>query len=160
MGLGGVFDSRSLDFAPAIRALTGGYGVDVVLNSLSGDALTASLELLAPHGRFLEIGKSDIYQNRRVSLKPFQQAISFFAIDLDRMFRERRHEVQALFAEIASALSSGELKPLPLRVFPVTDASQAFRYMAQAKHVGRSSCRPRETCARRRRSSAATPRTW
>jgi acyl transferase domain-containing protein/NADPH:quinone reductase-like Zn-dependent oxidoreductase/acyl carrier protein len=137
MGLAGVFDSRSLEFAASIREITGGYGVDVVLNSLSGEALARSLELLAPHGRFLEIGKSGIYQNRRVGLGPFQRAISFFAIDLDRMFRERQAEIRTLLAAIGGSLADGSLKPLPVRVFPMTDASQAFRHMAQAKHIGK-----------------------
>src|SRR5262249_55737161 len=84
LGADAVYDSRSLDFAHNIKHQG---GVDVVLNSLSGEAMTRSLELLRPHGRFLEIGKTDIYQNRSLALAPFQRAISYFAIDLDRMFR-------------------------------------------------------------------------
>jgi NADPH:quinone reductase-like Zn-dependent oxidoreductase len=148
MGLAGVFDSRSLDFAARIRESTGGYGVDVALNSLPGEALTRSLELLAPHGRFLEIGKSDVYRSRRIGLKAFQKAISFFAIDLDRMFRERRQEIHALFVEIGRSLEDGSLKALPLRVFPMEDAGQAFRHMAQSKHVGKVVLTPPERDAR------------
>ncbi len=137
LGVTAVFDSRSLDFAARIREYTGGRGVDVVLNSLSGKAMTRSLELLAPHGRFLEIGKTDIYQDRKLDLHPFRRAISYFAIDLDRMIRERPEEIHELLAEIAAWFEAGELKPLPLRVFPVQQAREAFRHMAQAKHIGK-----------------------
>jgi epothilone polyketide synthase D len=135
LGVDRVYDSRSLDFAEKIRRESG--GVDVVLNSLAGDAMVRSLELLAPHGRFLEIGKTDIYQNRNLDLAPFQRAISYFAIDLDRMFRERPEEMHDLLVEIAAGFESGELKPLPLRVFPIKQARDAFRHMAQAKHIGK-----------------------
>ena len=107
LGVTAVFDSRSLDFAARIREYTGGRGVDVVLNSLSGEAMTRSVELLAPHGRFLEIGKTDIYQNRKLDLHPFQRAISYFAIDLDRMIRERPEEIHELLVEIAAWLKPG-----------------------------------------------------
>ena len=147
LGIEAVFDSRSEDFAARIREYTNGYGVDVVLNSLSGDAMTRSLELLAPYGRFLEIGKSDIYQNGRLPLEPFQRAISYFAIDLDRMFRERPELMRELLVEIAGWFESGEVKPLPLRVFPIQNAREAFRHMAQAKHIGKIVLSPADPVA-------------
>ena len=72
LGVHHVMDSRSLDFADEILEITSGYGVDVVLNSLPGEAITKSISILAAYGRFLEIGKTDIYQNRRIGLLPFQ----------------------------------------------------------------------------------------
>ncbi len=72
LGIQHIMDSRSLDFADQIMASTNGRGVDLVLNSLTGEALTKGLEILAPYGRFLEIGKRDIYQNTRIGLLPFQ----------------------------------------------------------------------------------------
>ena len=134
MGISAVYDSRSLEFADIISRQG---GADVVLNSLPGEAMARSLELVAPHGRFLEIGKTDIYQNRNLELAPFRRAISYFAIDLDRMFRERQDEVCELLLQIAGWFEAGELKPLPLRVFPVEQAREAFRLMAQAKHIGK-----------------------
>ena len=150
LGVHAVYDSRSLDFAEKIRRESG--DVDVVLNSLAGDAMVRSLELLAPHGRFLEIGKTDIYQNRNLDLAPFRRAISYFAIDLDRMFRERPDEMHEILVELAGWFESGELKPLPLRVFPIEQARDAFRHMAQAKHIGKVVISPSEpdTMARTR----------
>ena len=55
-----ISDSRSLEFEDKFRAVTGGRGMDVVLDSLSGDFVDASLRLVAPGGVFLEMGKTDI----------------------------------------------------------------------------------------------------
>ena len=70
MGIDHVYDSRSLDFANQIRSDTGGYGVDIVLNSLTGAAQRAGLELLSFSGRFVEIGKRDMYGDTRLGLYP------------------------------------------------------------------------------------------
>ena len=85
IGVRHVMDSRSFAYVDEILAHTGGSGVDVVLNSLTGDAIAHSLSVLAPYGRFLEIGKRDIYQNRQIGLAPFRKNLSYFAVDLARM---------------------------------------------------------------------------
>ncbi len=85
LGVKHVYSSRSTAFAEEILADTNREGVDVVLNSLPGEAITKSLSILRAYGRFLEIGKTDIYQNRMIGLLPFQDNLSYFAIDLDRM---------------------------------------------------------------------------
>src|SRR5262249_59306633 len=71
MGIQHVYDSRSVEFADQIRRDTEGYGVDIVLNSVIGAAQRAGLELLAFGGRFVEIGKRDIYGDTRLGLFPF-----------------------------------------------------------------------------------------
>ena len=88
LGIQHVMDSRTLAFADEVLKQTGGRGVDVILNSLAGEAIPKGLSVLAEYGRFLEIGKRDIYQNTRIGLQPFQKNLSFFAIDLDRVMRE------------------------------------------------------------------------
>src|SRR5262249_45586498 len=80
-----VFDSRDLGFCAAVREIAGGQGVDVVLNSLSGEAMERTLDVLKPFGRFLELGKRDLYLNRRIHLRPLRQNISYFAIDIDQL---------------------------------------------------------------------------
>ena len=89
LGIDCVADSRTLDFAEEVNARTLGRGVDVILNSLPGEAIARGIAALADYGRFLEIGKRDIYQNARLGLQPFHKNLSFFAIDLDRVIRER-----------------------------------------------------------------------
>jgi len=136
-GVPHVLNSRTLEFADEVLARTGRRGVDVVLNSLPGEMMLRSLSLLAPYGRFLEIGKTDIYQNRRVGLLPFQDNLSYFAIDLDRMFRQRPAEIGRLFAEVMQHFVSGAYRPLPFTGFAAAETIDAFRYMQQRKNIGK-----------------------
>jgi NADPH:quinone reductase-like Zn-dependent oxidoreductase/acyl carrier protein len=137
LGVAHVADSRSLSFAGSFRAATGGRGVDVVLNSLTGPALEHSLALLAPYGRFLEIGKKDIYQNSQIGLAPFRRNLSYAAIDLARMIVERPEYVRRMLDEILRLFAQGELRALPLTTYPLAQAGSAFHAMAQARHVGK-----------------------
>ena len=84
LGIEHVFNSRTVAFSRSIAEVTGGHGVDVVLNSLPGDMIDHSLASLAAYGRFVEIGKVDIYQNKMIGLLPFQANLSYTAVDLDR----------------------------------------------------------------------------
>ena len=137
LGVKHIMDSRSLDFADEIMALTHGEGIDVVLNSLAGDAIGKGLSVLRQGGRFIEIGKRDIYQNTRIGLRPFRRNISFFAVDLARTFQTRPAFIGAMFRDVMRHFESGALKPLPKRVYPVADIVEAFRHMQQAKHIGK-----------------------
>lgn len=137
LGVKHVFDSRTLEFADEIAAITDGEGVDVVLNSLPGEAIDRSLASLGAFGRFLEIGKTDIYQNRMVGLSPFQDNLSYFAIDLDRMLRQRPESIRRLFGEVIAEFESGNYQPLPMTTFPYRETRDAFRYMAQRKNIGK-----------------------
>ncbi|HLV34405.1 MAG TPA: SDR family NAD(P)-dependent oxidoreductase, partial [Spirillospora sp.] len=110
---------------------------DVVLNSLAGEAITRGLEILRPYGRFVEIGKRDIYDNSPVGLLPFSKNLAYFAVDLDRMARERPAVVGGMLREIVTLVDAGEIQPLPLTSFPATQMADAFRYMAQSKHIGK-----------------------
>jgi NADPH:quinone reductase-like Zn-dependent oxidoreductase/acyl carrier protein len=148
LGIQHVMDSRSLAFADEVMAKTGGRGVDVVLNSLTGEAMVRSLEILAPYGRFLEIGKKDIYENSRLGMLPFRKAISYTSIDLAGMAEERPHQYGALLEEVTAKFADGTFKPEPVTVFSTNDAQSAFRLMAQAKHMGKIAIRMRDPEAR------------
>lgn len=137
LGVEHVYDSRSLDFAAEIRRDTHQQGVDVVLNSLPGPAIRESLRLLRAYGRFLEIGKTDIYADRALGLAPFQDNLSYFAIDLDRVLRQRGAYIEGLFSEVAELFDLGALRPLELTRFDFADTREAFRYMAQRKNIGK-----------------------
>ncbi|MEZ4644658.1 MAG: SDR family NAD(P)-dependent oxidoreductase [Chloroflexota bacterium] len=137
LGVPHIMDSRSLAFAADVMQLTNGEGVDLLLNSLAGEAVLKGLEILRPYGRFLEIGKRDIYGNSRIGLLPFQKNLSYFAIDLDRMSRERPQMVGAMLREVMQMLAAGEIRPLPQHTFPVAQVSDAFHFMAQARHIGK-----------------------
>src|SRR5205807_2123420 len=81
--------------------------------------------------------KRDIYMNSRLGMKPFKKNLSFIAIDLDRAMRERPIVLAKLFHEVMSDVQAGKLHPLPHRIFSITNIVAAFRYMAQAKHIGK-----------------------
>src|SRR6185312_941583 len=132
-----VLDSRDLGFADAVRAITGGAGVDVVLNSLSGEAMEQSLSVLKPFGRFLELGKRDFYLNRRIHLRPLRQNISYFAIDVDQLPIQRPDLARALLSEVSAALHDGAIRPLAHRTFAFAAIGEAFRLMQASGHIGK-----------------------
>ncbi|UQA57020.1 type I polyketide synthase [Polyangium aurulentum] len=137
LGIDHVMSSRSLDFAEEIRTATGGEGVDVVLNSLSGPFIPASLDLLGEHGRFIELGKRDYYEDRRLGLRPFLRNLSFSLVDLRAMIRRRPAMVRALLGEIMRLFEARALEPIPHRAFSIAQCADAFRYMAGAEHIGK-----------------------
>lgn len=140
-----IFSSRGDGeaFARGLRAATpGGRGVDVVLNALVGDALHAGWErCLADFGRFVEIGKRELVDAGRLSMRPFLRGLTFTAFDLSELFYSRdphhRRRWDDLMAETLALYRAGVIKPLPMRVFPVTQAPQAFRFFATKDRVGK-----------------------
>jgi acyl transferase domain-containing protein/acyl carrier protein len=137
LGVEHVMDSRSLSFADEILELTGGEGVDVVLNSLAGKAIARSLGVLRPFGRFLEIGKRDLYQNTRLGLKPFKNHLAFHSIDMARVYRERRSQSGELLGEVVGHLERGTFQAPVHTVYPLIEAIEAFRQMARGQHIGK-----------------------
>ncbi len=137
LGVQHVMNSRTLEFADEIDKITDGQGVDVVLNSLPGDAIDASLKSLAAYGRFVEIGKIDIYADRPIGLSPFQDNLSYTAVDLDRLFRQRPQVAAKLMAEIADRFEQGVYEPLNITLFPIEKIVSAFRFMSQRKNIGK-----------------------
>ena len=137
LGIKHVMDSRSLKFADEIHEITGGRGVDLVLNSLTGEALTKGIASLAPNGRFLEIGKRDVYQNSKLGMRPLRHNISLFVIDLAQTMEQDPALVSSLLSKILAHVDAGRLHPLPLRTFQLSQAVNAFRYMSQARHIGK-----------------------
>jgi acyl transferase domain-containing protein/NADPH:quinone reductase-like Zn-dependent oxidoreductase len=137
MGASAVFDSRGLDFADGIMAETGGRGVDVALNSLAGAAMEATLRCMAPFGRFVELGKRDLYGNTQLGLRPLRRNISYFAVDLDAMLAARPAAAEKLLRALAEGLSCGDILPLPHHVLPAECTQEAFRLMQRSGHVGK-----------------------
>ena len=137
-GVHHVLNSRTLEFSDRIRELTSGKGVDAVLNSLAGEFIPKSLELLAPYGRFLEIGKIDVYGNSKLGMIQLKDNISFFVIDLGQHHICRRSHLAQLFEELSIEIGSGHYRPLPYKTFPISQCTDAFRYMAQGKHIGKN----------------------
>ena len=137
LGADHVMDSRSLAFADDIMQISNGEGVDIVLNSLAGEAITRNLSVLKPFGRFLELGKRDFYENSKIGLRPFRNNISYFGIDADQLLIERPALANRLFKEMMSLFDDGSLRPMPFRSFPATRIQDAFRYMQQSRQIGK-----------------------
>lgn len=136
-----VLDSRDAGFADRLRA-TWPDGVDVVLNSLAGEAMERSLGLVAPFGRFIELGKRDFVENRRTPLRPFRRNVSYFAVDADALPRARPELAAALLADIAARLADGTLLALPHAVFAAEETETAFRTLQASTHIGKLVIRP------------------
>jgi myxalamid-type polyketide synthase MxaB len=132
LGVHHVLDSRSLNFGDEIMKITEGEGVDIVLNSLVGDFIPKSMSVLRKHGRFLEIGQRDILDKKQ--LEQLKEGVQYHVFDGTRLNRE---SVKFNLRELRKLWVDGSLKPLPVKVFPIEDAISAFRYMAQAKHIGK-----------------------
>ena len=126
LGVSEVADSRDPGFADDLDA------VDVVLNSLAGDFVDASLSLLTEGGRFIELGKTDLRSAEEMAAA--RPGVSYRAFDLMEAGPERIGE---LLAEVAAAFDSGSLRPLPVRTFRMSEAESAMRFMARAAHVGK-----------------------
>jgi polyketide synthase 12/epothilone polyketide synthase D len=137
LGVTHVFDSRALRFAEEIRDATHGQGVDVVLNSLAGEAITQSLSVLSDYGRFVEIGKMDLDRDFPLGLRPFTRCLSFHAIDLDRMLAQRVDTCGRILRSIHDRLATGRLRALPVTVYEAAEIASAFRAMAAAAHTGK-----------------------
>ncbi|MBM3460442.1 MAG: zinc-binding dehydrogenase, partial [Armatimonadetes bacterium] len=136
-GVEHVFDSRTTEFAEEILARTEGRGVDLVLNSLVGEALTRSLEILAPYGRFLEIGRTAIYQNHSLGLFPFRRNLSYFAVDMNEVCRQRPDTVRGIMEALLAGIVEGRFQPLPTQRYAPEQAEAAFRSMMQRRHLGK-----------------------
>lgn len=137
MGVKHVLDSRSLTYAEEILAINGGTGVDVVLNSLAGEAINRNLRVLKPFGRFIELGKRDFQENTRIGLRQFRNNISYFAVDADQLMKERPELTERLFRELMGMFAEGVLHPLPYQCFEATEVIDAFRHMQQSRHIGK-----------------------
>ncbi len=137
LGADHIFDSRSLGFADQIMAVTHDMGIDVVLNSLAGEAINRNLKLLKPFGRFLELGKRDFYENTKVGLRAFRNNISYFGVDADQIMEQQPALTESLVKEVMALFAQGVLHPLPLKMFEADDVIEAFRYMQLSQHIGK-----------------------
>ncbi len=137
LGVKHVIDSRRGDFAEAVMEITQRRGVDVVLNALAGEAIPMGLSCLAESGRFIEIGKRDIYQNSRIPLWSLRRNASFHVIAMDSIFSGDETLTSQMLGDLADLVERGALTPLPFRSFPACRIDAAFRLMASGKHIGK-----------------------
>ena len=137
LGVEYVGDSRSGDFADEILDVTAGYGVDVILNSLPGEAIRRGVQILAPGGRFIELGKKDVYADATLGLAALAKSATFAVVDLDLNLRLQPERYRRLLQQILEHVADGELQVLPVTEFTLDTAIDAFRLMASGQHTGK-----------------------
>lgn len=135
LGADYVMDSRTLEFAGEIKKVTSGNGVDIVVNSLAGDFIAASLSVLKRDGRFCELGKQGIQTPEAFSRE--RPEGSYYIIDVGETLAADPQLGRQMLSQILQWVEDGSLQPLPVCRFPIANAKEAFRYMAQAKHIGK-----------------------
>uniref|UniRef100_A0AAN0MN29 Fatty acid synthase n=1 Tax=Bubalus bubalis TaxID=89462 RepID=A0AAN0MN29_BUBBU len=137
-------NSRDTSFEQHVLWHTAGKGADLVLNSLAEEKLQASVRCLAQHGRFLEIGKFDLSNNHPLGMAIFLKNVTFHGILLDSLFEENNTMWQEVSTLLKAGIREGVVQPLKRTVFPRTQVEDAFRYMAQGKHIGKVVIQVRE----------------
>src|SRR5262249_5756434 len=136
-GIEHVYDSRSTEFADQIRQDTDGYGVDIVLNSVTGAAQRAGLELLAFGGRFVAIGKRDIYPDTRPGLFPFRRKLAFDAADLALMTITHPAKMRGLLEKVFQLTADGSLPWPEITRYQLAEAATAIGRVGGAQHTGK-----------------------
>jgi len=134
-----IFYSRNTDFADGIKRATNGRGVDVVLNSLSGPGLLASWDCVAPNGRFVDIGKSDIMANSSLPMANFAKNVTFSSVDLLHIVLTNNALTRQLVEQVLHLITYQGFGggPTPVHVFGASDVQKAFRYMQSGENTGR-----------------------
>jgi acyl transferase domain-containing protein/NADPH:quinone reductase-like Zn-dependent oxidoreductase len=133
-----IFFSRNADFGPAVRAATGGRGVDVVINSLAGDLLRESWDCLAPFGRFVEIGKRDIISNTRLEMAKFEYNCTFSSVDLTLVAAERPKIMHRCLTAVLDLLRKNIITPIgPISVVSISEVESALRKLQSGKTSGK-----------------------
>jgi len=138
-GVEHIFDSRTLEFSSQILEATGGEGVDIVFNSLAGEFIGKSFDVLGKNGRFVEIGKKDIWTNERASAYRPDVDYRFFEVGEDQVSGGigGTSVIHDLMVKILDDFENGTLHELPMKEFSVRDAQQAYRYLSAGKNIGK-----------------------
>lgn len=128
-----IGDSRSLDFERKFAAATGGRGVDVVLDSLAGEFVDASLRLLPRGGRFIEMGMTDRREPEKVAER--HPGVRYRSFHLMEAGPDRLREILTILVDL---FESGALQPIPITCWHVREAAETLRFMSQARHIGKN----------------------
>ncbi|KAL6701443.1 putative polyketide synthase [Trichoderma pleuroticola] len=133
-----IFSSRDVSFGPAVLAATGRRGVDIVLNTLPGILLQASLDALAPLGHLVEVGKRDIEANGLLALAAFSRGISLTALDIPTLVQRRRADLHRVLSEVAKLIEPQAVTPIyPVTTYPLSEVQEAFKFVETGAHTGK-----------------------
>jgi acyl transferase domain-containing protein/NADPH:quinone reductase-like Zn-dependent oxidoreductase/NAD(P)-dependent dehydrogenase (short-subunit alcohol dehydrogenase family)/acyl carrier protein len=136
-GVTHTINYRTEDFFERIMTITKGYGVDVVLNTLAGDAIQKGVDLLAPNGRYVEIAMAGLRQTPALNIGRLTDNQAIISVDLARLVRTRPDLLSDYLAEMALQLREGRVKPTVGRTFSCASAQDAFRCLEQRQNIGK-----------------------
>ncbi|KAL9616313.1 MAG: hypothetical protein Q9160_008808 [Pyrenula sp. 1 TL-2023] len=133
-----IFSSRDPQFAQGVMRMTGGNGIDVIMNSVAGDMLRVTWECIAPFGRFVELGARDYTNNTRLEMRKFARNVTFTVVNLVSLVRERPKVAADVWANVMDLFRTKQLNgPFPLTVFGMSEIEKALRSMQSGKHLGK-----------------------
>ncbi|KAF7155819.1 hypothetical protein CNMCM5623_008699 [Aspergillus felis] len=133
-----IFNSYDTSFGAATLAATNGYGVDVVLNSLTGPLLQESFNLVASLGHFVEIGKHDSERNSNLEMRPFARSITFSSVDLPSLLERRGADVHRCLGEVMRLVEAKAVAPVhPITAYSMGDIAEASRLLQTEHHIGK-----------------------
>ncbi|GAP90961.2 putative polyketide synthase [Rosellinia necatrix] len=133
-----IFYSRNNSFGDAIRLATRQQGVDLVLNSLNGDALQESWKCLGKFGRLINLGARDSSSNKRLEIVHSDNNLSFVSVDIMAMAAERPILVQRLLSDVSRLMRYGKIRPIsPVTLFSISDVESAFKTLHSGKTHGK-----------------------
>ncbi|TVY83944.1 Reducing polyketide synthase [Lachnellula suecica] len=133
-----IFSSRDNTFARGVMMVTGGKGVDVIMNSVAGDALRVTWNCIAPFGRFIELGKRDFGRNTRLEMGQFAKNVTFAAVDFIHLSKDKAVQTAKMWAKVMNLIRQGTVSPpQPITVYGMSEAEKALRVMQAGKHIGK-----------------------
>lgn len=132
-----MFSSRTPAFYNGVKGLTEGRGVDVVLNSLSGEMFRHSCNLVAPFGRFVEIGRKDLMDDASMPMGFLLKNITFSYVDMALIMDEQKPLARRLLRDVVGLAASGAIKSVSLSILPISSIETAFRQIQAGKHMGK-----------------------
>ncbi|RYP73400.1 hypothetical protein DL771_003668 [Monosporascus sp. 5C6A] len=133
-----IFSSRTPEFRDGILSITDGKGVDVIVNSLSGNLLQETWSVIADFGRFVEIGKRDLLQNSYLTMRPFDRNVTFSGVDLRTLFLNRPEEHRDCLADLVDLVQRGVIKPIrPVTALPISQIATGLRKLQSGQNIGK-----------------------
>lgn len=134
-----IFSCADSSFGAETRAATSGHGVDIVLNSLAGSLFQESLNLVAPLGHFIEIGRRDIDENSLVEMRLFSRGISFSTVDIPNLLKHRRLQGHKCLREVMDLIKTKTITPVhPIDVYPLGEISKAAHLLQAERYLGKA----------------------
>jgi NADPH:quinone reductase-like Zn-dependent oxidoreductase/malonyl CoA-acyl carrier protein transacylase/SAM-dependent methyltransferase len=138
LGIKHIFDSRDEAFSKDVLEATGGKGVDIVLNTLSGNTkVNSGLKCIGKRGKFIELNRSNIYNNVMIDISPLKSNVSYHVVAIDDLILEKDSIIGDILRKCSSLLESGAIHPPPVRVFPLSEVSFSYGFLEKSEHIGK-----------------------